>query len=129
MKAIVYALAGALMVSFTDKKTEAVDGIWTGVYRTDNQREKVLVKFESENQLELYNGDVVESNRREGKYELLGDTALKFTYQDSEGQSYVMTGSINKRRNYVDGTWEVVGKRKGSFYLKKEKLEEMYVTP
>lgn len=129
MKAIIYVLAGALLVSFTDQKVEAVDGIWTGVYRTDNVREKVVVRFEQRNQVELYNGEVAENNKCTGNYELLGDTLLKFTYHNSEGKEFVMQGTINKRKNYVDGIWETSDKLKGSFYLKKEKLEEMYIQP
>ena len=51
-------MAGALLVSFSSREIDAVDGIWTGAYRSDNVREKVLVKFESENHMELYNGTV-----------------------------------------------------------------------
>jgi hypothetical protein len=129
MKAVIYLLAGALTVSFTNKETNAVDGIWTGIYRSDDIREKVLVRFEAGNHIELYNGEVVEANKLSGTYELQGDSLLRFTYHDAEGKSYVMQGTINKRKTFVDGNWEAGERLKGSFYLKKEKLEERFIAP
>jgi hypothetical protein len=129
MKAIIYVLAAVLLVSFTDRQVNAVDGVWTGIYRSDNLREKVLVRFESKNQVALYSGDVAETNKCIGNYELVGDSLLKFTYHDAAGKEYTMQGSINKKMNYVDGVWETSDKLKGSFYLKKEKLEEMFIQP
>jgi len=129
MKTLVYLMAGAFLVSFSSKDIDAVDGIWTGVYRTDNLREKVLVKFDPEHQIELYNGEVIESNKFTGTYQIQGDTLLKFSYQNSEGKQFTMKGSINSRKNYVDGVWETSDKRSGSFYLKKEKIQEMYIQP
>ena len=129
MKALVYLLAGMLLVSFDSREPAAVDGIWTGVYRSDNSREKVLIRFEEAQQLELYQGEVTDSNKFTGRYELSGDTLLKVTYQNSQGKSIVMQGSINKRKNYVDGVWETSDNKKGSFYLKKEKLQELFIQP
>lgn len=129
MKAIVFVVAGALLAGFTYKDNQSLDGIWTGIYRTDNSREKVLVKFEPQNQVQLYNGDVDDANRITGTYELKGDTVLTFTYLASDGKQYTMNGHINKRRNYVDGVWRTSDKQSGSFYLKKEKIEEMFVQP
>jgi len=129
MKAIVMVLAGALLASFSDRQVETLDGIWTGVYKTDNVREKVLVKFEPKNQVELYNGDVIESNKFTGSYQLQGDSVLTFTYQSSDGKQYTMQGHINKGKTYVDGVWETSDKLSGSFYLKKEKIQEMFLQP
>jgi hypothetical protein len=129
MKTAVFLVAGAFLVSFSSREIDAVDGIWTGAYRSDNVREKVLVKFESENHMELYNGTVEDANRFTGSYELQGDSVVKLTYTNSAGKSFIMKGHINKRRNYLDGTWETSDKISGSFYLKKEKIEEMFVQP
>ena len=130
MKAIAFVVAGALFSGFTYKNdVDSLDGIWTGVYRSDNLREKVLVKFESRNQVELYNGDVIDSNKFTGTYELKGDTVLTFSYHTLDGKRYTMEGHINKRKNYVDGVWQTSDKVSGSFYLKKEKIEELFVAP
>jgi hypothetical protein len=129
MKAIVFVVAGALLTGFTFKKPDTLDGIWTGIYRSDNQREKVLVKFESQNQVELYDGEVIDSNKFMGTYKLQGDTVLTFSYKTASGKEYTMQGHINERKNYVDGVWKTSDKRSGSFYLKKEKIQEMFVAP
>jgi hypothetical protein len=128
MKTIVYVMAGILMLSFSTQQT-AIDGIWTGIYRADNVREKVWVKFAPQNTVELYNGDVIEGNKLSGTYQLQGDSVLKVTYQTEDGKQYTMQGHINRKRNYVDGVWETSDKLSGSFYLKKEKLQEMFIQP
>lgn len=129
MKAIICLMAGAVLTSFTPRELNHVDGIWTGVCRTDNLREKVLVRFEDQNQMELYNGEVNDSNKFTGTYQLQGDSVLQFSYHTPDGKEYVMHGRINKRKNYVDGAWETSDKLSGSFYLKKEKIEELFVNP
>ena len=116
-------------MSFTAREENAVDGIWTGIYRSDDVREKVLARFESQNLVELYNGDVEEAKKITGTYQLQGDTLLKFSYKTADGKLFTMKGTINKRRNYVDGVWETSDKHTGSFYLKKEKIQEMFVQP
>jgi len=129
MKTAVYLIAGVLLLSFSSRDIDAVDGIWTGIYRADNVREKVWVKFEARNHVELYNGEVNESNKINGTYELQGDTLLKFSYQTVDGKQFSMQGQINKRKNYVDGIWKAGDKVSGSFYLKKERLQEMFIQP
>jgi hypothetical protein len=129
MKTIVYVMAGFLMLSFSTQQTEAIDGIWTGIYRADNVREKVWVKFAPQNQVELYNGNVIESNKISGTYQLQGDSVLKVSYQTEDGKQYTMEGHINRKKNYVDGTWQASDKLSGSFYLKKEKIQEMFIQP
>ena len=47
----------------------------------------------------------------------------------SSGSTLFMNGTINKKGNYVDGTWQASDKVSGSFYLKKEKIEERFVQP
>jgi hypothetical protein len=129
MKTIISVLGFVLLTSFSGKKVDVVDGIWTGVYRADNVRERVLVRFNDQNGIELYNGEIEDSNKFTGTYELVGDTLLKFSYQTQEGKNFSMQGTINKKGNYVDGTWKASDKLTGSFYLKKEKIEEMFVQP
>ncbi|HEU4633430.1 MAG TPA: hypothetical protein VFS22_05560 [Flavisolibacter sp.] len=129
MKTIAYVLAGMIMLSFSTQQTEAIDGIWTGIYRADNLREKVWVKFAPQNTVELYNGEVIETNKVSGTYQLQGDSVLKVTYQTEDGKQYTMQGHINRKKNYVDGTWQASDKLSGSFYLKKEKIQEMFIQP
>jgi hypothetical protein len=129
MKTIAYVLAGLITLSFSSRQAETIDGIWTGIYRADNVREKVWVKFTPQNQVELYNGDVIESNKLSGTYHLKGDSVLTVTYQSEDGKQYTMQGHINRKKNYVDGTWQTSDKLNGSFYLKKEKIQEMFIQP
>lgn len=110
-------------------QTETVDGLWTGVYKTDSTNENVVVKFQDANQIELYCGAVEEENRCTGNYTLKGDSVLVFTYVNAEGKQFTMEGSINKRKTYVDGHWKTDDKSKGSFYLRKEKIQELFIVP
>jgi hypothetical protein len=129
MKTILGVLGFVVLAGFSGKKVDVIDGIWTGVYRADNVRERVLVKFNDEHKVELYNGEVEDSNKFTGTYEIQGDTLLKFSYQTQDGKQFNMNGTINKKGNYVDGTWQASDKVSGSFYLKKEKIEERFVQP
>lgn len=129
MKIILNVIAGVALLGFTSRQTEAIDGIWTGIYRTDNVREKVWVKFEPRNQVELYNGEAMTGDKLSGTYQLQGDSVLKVTYQTRDGKQYTMQGHINQRKNYVDGVWQASDKPSGSFYLKKEKIQEMFLQP
>lgn len=129
MKTIALVMTGIIMLSFSTQQTEAIDGIWTGIYRADNVREKVWVKFAPQNTVELYNGEIIETNKLSGTYQLQGDSVLKVTYQTEDGKQYTMQGHINRKKNYVDGTWQASDKLSGSFYLKKEKIQEMFIQP
>jgi hypothetical protein len=129
MKIILNVIAGVALLGFTSRQTEAIDGIWTGIYRSDNVREKVWVKFEGRNQVELYNGEAMTGDKLSGTYQLQGDSVLKETYQTGDGKQYTMQGHINQRKNYVDGVWQTSDKLSGSFYLKKEKIQEMFLQP
>ena len=129
MKIILNVAAGIALLGFTSRQSEAIDGLWTGIYRTDNVREKVWVKFEPRNQVELYNGEAMTGDKLSGTYQLQGDSVLKVTYQTRDGKQYTMQGHINQRKNYVDGVWQASDKLSGSFYLKKEKIQEMFLQP
>ncbi len=129
MKNIIYSLAALLLVSFSSNNVETFGGLWTGAFRTDMSREKVYVRFDEQNKLQLYSGVVEENNRSVGTYEVLGDTALVFNYSRADGKTVTMRGAINKRKTYVDGTWETSDKTSGSFYLKKDEIQELFITP
>ncbi|HYK55706.1 MAG TPA: hypothetical protein VEV15_04450, partial [Flavisolibacter sp.] len=92
MKIILNVAAGIALLGFTSRQTEAIDGLWTGIYRTDNVREKVWVKFEPRNQVELYNGEAMTGDKLSGTYQLQGDSVLKVTYQTGDGKQYTMQG-------------------------------------
>jgi hypothetical protein len=114
-------------VPFAENAT--VDGLWTGVYKSDSTKENVTVKFQDANRIELYCGGAEDENKYTGSYILRGDSVLVFTYTNSEGKQFTMEGSINKRKTYVDGYWKTSDQNKGSFYLKKEKIEELFIEP
>jgi hypothetical protein len=129
MKAMFFVLAAALLTSFTGRNERKVDGLWTGVYKTDDERNKVVVRFEDDKHFALFNGEVDDKHLLNGTYQLQGDTALVFTYVTPDGKSCMMTGKLNERKTFVDGVWENCDKAKGSFYLKKEKIHEMFIEP
>ncbi len=129
MKKVIYGLAALVLVSFSSNNVETFGGLWTGAFRTDMSREKVYVRFDEQNKLQLYSGMVEENNRSVGTYEVLGDTALVFNYSRSDGKTVTMRGVINKRKTYVDGTWETSDHTSGSFYLKKDEIQELFITP
>jgi hypothetical protein len=125
-------LAGIFIIhgAFTNVAQNAtVDGLWTGVYKTNDTKESVVVKFEDANRIELFCGGVEDENKFTGNYTLRGDSVLVFSYVNAEGKHITMEGSINKRKTYVDGHWKTDDQNKGSFYLKKEKIEELFIEP
>lgn len=124
-----YLLAGILLVSYSNKKDGAIEGLWIGAFKSDVQRENMVVKFVSQGGIELYRGEVDEKNRVTGSYQLQGDSAVQFTYKTPDGKEIVMHGSVNKRRNFVEGDWKTTDHQKGEFYLKKQDIEELYVQP
>jgi hypothetical protein len=128
MKAMIFVVAATLLTSFTAKE-ERMNGLWTGIYRTNDERNKVVLRFEDEKQFAMFNGEVDDAHRLSGSYQLLGDTAVVFTYVTPDGKSCTMTGKLNERKTFVDGTWENCDKAKGSFYLKKEKINELFIEP
>jgi hypothetical protein len=117
------------LLSFTGKEKESIKGLWTGVYRINDERKEIVVRFENEKQFALFNGVVDEEHLLDGSYQVKGDTAVVFTYKTAEGKQCTMTGKINERKTFVDGIWENCDQAKGSFYLKKEKIEELFIAP
>ncbi|HEU4472718.1 MAG TPA: hypothetical protein VFR58_16605 [Flavisolibacter sp.] len=129
MKIAVYLLAGSLLTGFTSGTGENdIDGIWMGYYRSNLIKEKVIVKFDASDKMEFYTGGVDERTRLEGTYRLLGDS-VSFTYVTPEGEEYTMKGQINRRKNFVDGTWRTNEQSTGSFYLERQKVEERFAQP
>lgn len=128
MKRIVYLLAGTVLLSFTRHTAEEdIDGIWMGFYRSNNVKEKVIVKFNSQDRIEFYTGGVDDKSRCEGSYTLLGDS-LSFTYTTPDGQRFQMEGHLNWRKTYLDGTWKTgADQSTGKFYLEKQQVEERFV--
>ena len=111
----------------SEKYSDSIEGLWSGVYRIDENKESVVVRFEDDNQVVLFSGLVEEDNKFTGTYEVKGDSVLEFTYVDADGKKFMMQGKINKRKTYVDGFWEVGNKKGGSFYLRKEKVQELFI--
>lgn len=128
MKAILYLVATTLLVSFSRHERDEIDGIWMGYYRAGLAKEKVIVKFSSEEKMEFYTGGVDETTRCTGSYKLLGDS-VSFTYRNAEGQEFIMKGHLNSRKTYVDGVWTNNEESTGKFYLEKQKVEERIVEP
>jgi hypothetical protein len=127
MKQILFIMSTWLILGFADgSQTETIEGLWTGVYKTEDGKETVIVKFEAGNQVELYCGVVEAENRSTGTYTLKGDSVLIFRYVDAEGNEFIMEGNINKRKTYVDGLMKS-GKNSGSFFLRKEKIQELFI--
>jgi hypothetical protein len=129
MKKIVGLLAGAvLLTSFSLKDEDPITGIWLGYYKSDMLKEKLIVKFGSEDHLEFYTGGFNETPRSNGSYKLMGDS-LSFTYTTPDGEEFIMQGHVSRRKNYVDGIWTSHGVSKGSFFIEKQDVEEKIVQP
>ena len=129
MKAIIYAAVGMGLLSFSSRLEESeMDGIWMGAYGAANQMETVVVKFNSENTIEWYKGEVKEENRVVGSYTLRGDSVV-LSYTTAEGKQFTLNGYMNHRKNYLDGNWQTSDLGKGSFYLKKQKVTEFLAQP
>ncbi len=111
----------------SDQYSNSIEGLWSGVYRINENKESVVVRFEDNNQVVLFSGLVEEDNKFTGTWEVKGDSVLVFKYVDTEGKKFIMKGNINKRKTYVDGYWEVGDKKGGSFYLRKEKVQERFI--
>lgn len=130
MKTVICAISSLFLVSFAGKKEgTALDGLWMGAFRSDLQKETMVVKFVSQNEIELYQGEVDESKKATGTFELQGDSILVFTYVAADGKQFTMHGNINKKKNFVEGAWEAVDNQKGEFYLKKQKIQELFIQP
>ena len=129
MKAIICLLAGAfLLTGFRAiDNSEKLDGIWLGYYKSEKVKEKILIKFGTEDRMEFYAGGVDEDAKCNGSYRLLGDS-VSFTYTNAMGEEISMKGTISRKLNYVDGIWKSKD-GKGAFFIERQDIEEMVVQP
>lgn len=128
MKSLVLVLSGIFLLSFTNMN-DTIEGVWIGAFKSDVDRENMVVKFVSGHEMEIYSGEVKEEKKVVVSYKLEGDSALHFTFKSPEGDQVTMHGTINKRKNFMEGSWETSDNRKGEFFLRKQRIQEMYVQP
>jgi len=128
MKTIFGLLAGVLILSGFTVKTDPdpIDGIWLGYYKSGALKEKMVVKFSSQDKLEFYTGGVDETIALNGSYKLEGDS-VSFTYRTPDGEEIVMKGQVSRRKNFVDGTWKSAS-GKGNFFIERQDVEEKTVS-
>ena len=123
-------LAGTVLSSFVNKPVdnEDLDGYWMGYYRSDINKEKVIVKLDVNDRMDFYTGGIDDRTRLEGTYKIMGDS-VSFIYKTVDGEVVVMQGHFNHRKTYMDGVCKTNDKPTGSFYLEKQDLEERFVEP
>jgi hypothetical protein len=130
MKTLFVLLAGTILTSFVNKPVDNddLDGYWMGYYRSDINKEKVIVKLDANDRMDFYTGGIDDRNRLEGTYKIDGDS-VSFSYKTVDGELVVMQGHFNHRKTYMDGVCRTNDKPTGSFYLEKQDLEERFVEP
>ena len=128
MKTIFFLLAGTILTSFNYKPVDNddLDGYWMGYYRSDDNKEKVIIRLASDDRMDFYTGGIDDQTRLEGTYKIYGDS-VSFSYTTTDGEEVLMQGHFNRRRTYMDGVCKTNNKPSGSFYLEKQKLEERFV--
>jgi len=99
-----------------------------GYYRSDINKEKVIVKLDANDRMDFYTGTIDDQSRLEGSYKIFGDS-VSFSYKTVDGEEVVMQGHFNRRKTYMDGVCTMNKKTTGSFYLEKQSLEERFVEP
>jgi hypothetical protein len=122
MKTLLFA-AGLVIMSFTNKSNNSVEGVWSGIYESETAVTNFTVRFEDDSKFHCYKGQVTDQNKLEGTYVMQGDTAIIFTYQTPEGKEIKFQGSLGPKKTYVNGVWEAPD-TKGKFFLRKQKIEE-----
>lgn len=130
MKTLFVLLAGTILTSFVNKPVDNddLDGYWMGYYRSDINKQKVIVKLDANDRMDFYTGGIDDRNRLEGTYKIDGDS-VSFSYKTVDGELVVMQGHFNHRKTYMDGVCRTNDKPTGSFYLEKQDLEERFVEP
>ena len=122
-------MAIAFLAGFTNKQeVDEIDGLWMGYYRSGMVKEKVIVKFCNKDKIEFYTGGADDQTKCDGSYQILGDS-VSFTYKTPVGDEIVMKGQMNRRKNFLDGTWKNKDLQSGSFYLEKQKIQERITHP
>ena len=129
MKTLFCLLAGTMLASFSNKPVDDdLDGYWMGYYRTNVNKEKVIIKLDADDQMDFYTGGIDDRTKLQGTYRIYGDS-VSFSYKTPEGEEIVMQGHFNRRRTYMDGICRTNSKPTGSFYLEKQQLEERFAKP
>jgi hypothetical protein len=129
MKIVFCFLAGTMLTSFVNRPADPdLDGYWMGYYRSDMNKEKMIIKLDGDDKMIFYTGNIDDKTRLEGTYKIYGDS-VSFKYQTAEGGEVVMQGHFNRRKTYMDGVCRTNNKPSGSFYLERQKLEERFVEP
>ncbi|HEY6956523.1 MAG TPA: hypothetical protein VI385_14835 [Flavisolibacter sp.] len=130
MKTLFVLLAGTILTSFVNKPVDNddLDGYWMGYYRSDINKEKVIVKLDANDRMDFYTGGIDDRTRLQGTYKIDGDS-VSFSYKTVDGELVVMQGHFNHRKTYMDGVCRTNDKPTGSFYLEKQDLEERFVEP
>jgi hypothetical protein len=124
MKTLLFA-AGLVMMSFSFKPTNTIDGVWTGIYESETAVTNMVIRFEDESKFHCYKGQVSEQNKLEGTYLMKGDSVLIFTYKAADGSRINFKGNLGPNKTYVNGVW-VAPDQKGKFFLRKQKVEERF---
>lgn len=129
MKILFCLLAGTILASFVSKPLEDdLDGYWMGYFRSEMNKEKVIVKLSSDDRMDFYTGGIDDRTKLEGTYRIEGDSVY-FKYTSTNGEDILMQGHFNRRRTYMDGICRTNNKPSGSFYLEKQKLQERFAQP
>lgn len=130
MKTLLCLLAGTMLASFSNKPVDddELDGYWMGYFRTEMNKEKVIIKLDGDDRMDFYTGGIDDRNRVQGTYRIYGDS-VSFSYKTPEGEEIVMQGHFNHRKTYMDGVCRTNSKPTGSFYLEKQALEERFAQP
>lgn len=124
MKTLLFA-AGLVMMGFTFKSNQTVDGVWSGIYESETAVTNMTIRFDDNSKFHCYKGEVSEQNKVEGTYLLEGDTTLTFIYKAADGKQIKFKGHFGPKKTYVNGTWEAPN-TKGKFFLRKQKVEERF---
>jgi hypothetical protein len=127
MKTILYLIAATVLTSATLKTDESdINGIWVGSYRSGSIFSKFNVKFNTD-RMEFFTGGVTDETT-EGSYQLFSDS-VSFIYHSPDQQDILMLGRFNRKRTFICGIWKVNGKELGNFYLEKQQMQELIVSP
>jgi hypothetical protein len=130
MKTLFILLAGTVLTSFVNKPMDEndLDGYWMGYFRSEMEKEKVIIKLNSDDRMDFYTGGIDDRTKLEGSYRIEGDSVY-FSYKTAGGEDILMQGHFNRRKTYMDGICRTNNKPSGSFYLEKQKLQERFVEP
>lgn len=128
LKSITYLFAVTVLTSATVKTEQSgIDGVWIGSYRLNSIQQKVTVKFNSSDRIEFFTGGITDETS-EGSYNLFADS-ISFIYHSPDQQDILMLGRFNRKKTYICGVWKINNKELGNFYLEKQQIQELIVSP